>query len=89
MNTEITIDAAGRVIIPKALRDRLQLAPGDTLSLESTGERITLQKQHARPPLAKEKGVWVFRTGQPLPASATDDALLSVREGRGRDDRGV
>ena len=33
-------------------------------------------------PLAKEHGVWVFRTGQPLPASATDDMLRQIREER-------
>ena len=33
-------------------------------------------------PLAKEKGVWVFRTGQPLAASVTDDLLQQIREQR-------
>jgi hypothetical protein len=30
-------------------------------------------------PLAKEHGIWVFRTGQPLPASATDEMLQQIR----------
>jgi len=30
----------------------------------------------------KEHGVWVFRTGQSLPALATDDMLQRIREER-------
>ncbi len=33
-------------------------------------------------PLTREHGVWVFRTGQPLPASATDEMLRQIREER-------
>jgi hypothetical protein len=33
-------------------------------------------------PLGKEHGVWVFRTGQPLPASATDKILPQIRKER-------
>jgi antitoxin component of MazEF toxin-antitoxin module len=33
-------------------------------------------------PLTKERGVWVFRTGEPLPASATDGMLRRIREER-------
>ena len=31
-------------------------------------------------PLTKEHGVWVFHTGQALPASATDEMLQQIRE---------
>ncbi len=33
-------------------------------------------------PLTKEHGVWVFHTGQPLPASATDEMLQQIRDER-------
>jgi hypothetical protein len=33
-------------------------------------------------PLTKEHGVWVFHSGQPLPASATDEMLQLIREER-------
>jgi len=33
-------------------------------------------------PLTKEHGVWVVRTGQPLPASATDEMPRQIREER-------
>jgi AbrB family looped-hinge helix DNA binding protein len=33
MNTTVTIDKAGRVVIPKEIRDELRLEPGDSLAL--------------------------------------------------------
>ena len=38
MTTEITIDKAGRIVIPKPLREELHIAPGDALQIESEGE---------------------------------------------------
>jgi hypothetical protein len=34
------------------------------------------------PTLMKEQGVWVLYTGEPLPASATDEVLLRSRKKR-------
>ena len=82
MTTQLTIDSAGRIVLPKPLRKELDLAPGDCLELESTGERITLRPVRGSAPLTKEKGVWVFRTGQPLAASTTDEMLQQIREQR-------
>jgi AbrB family looped-hinge helix DNA binding protein len=82
MNTRLTIDSAGRVVLPKPLRDELDLEPGDTLDLESAGEKITLRPVRASAPLTKEQGVWVFRTGQPLSAAVTEDMVRQVREER-------
>jgi len=82
MNARLIIDKAGRVVIPKPLREELHLEPGDTLEMENAGEHITLRPVRGTGPLAKEHGVWVFRTGKPLPASATDDLLQRIREER-------
>lgn len=82
MTTRLTLDKAGRVVIPKALREELHLDPGDALELESAGEQITLRPVRGTGPLTKERGVWVFHTGQPLPSSATDDMLQRIREER-------
>lgn len=87
MTARITLDSAGRVVIPKGLRDELHLEPGDELDLEASGEQITLRPVRQTPPLSKEQGVWVFRTGQPLPASATNESLQSTREERDRNNR--
>src|SRR5713101_3541866 len=82
MSTRLTIDKAGRVVIPKPLREELHLEPGDALEMESAGEQITLRPVRGTGPLTREHGVWVFYTGQPLPASATDELLQRIREER-------
>jgi AbrB family looped-hinge helix DNA binding protein len=88
MSTTVTLDKAGRVVIPKILRDELRLEAGDTLQLESEGERMTLQPVRSATPLRKEHGVWVFRTGKKLSASVTDKVLTESRERQGRENRG-
>jgi AbrB family looped-hinge helix DNA binding protein len=82
MNTRLTLDKAGRIVIPKPLREELHLEPGDSLEMESAGEEITLRPVRGTGPLAKEHDVWVFRSGQPLPASETDEVLQQIREER-------
>ena len=82
MTTKITIDKAGRVVLPKPLRDRLQLAPGDALHLESEGERITLRPVRQNVVLKKELGVWVYQ-GESTDASIVD-LIDRARENRRR-----
>ncbi|MBV9762352.1 MAG: AbrB/MazE/SpoVT family DNA-binding domain-containing protein [Acidobacteriaceae bacterium] len=82
MNTRLTMDKAGRVVIPKPLREQLHLEPGDALEMESAGEQITLRPVRGTGPLTKEHGVWVFHSGQPLLASATEEMLQQIREER-------
>jgi len=60
MNTLVALDRAGRVVLPKTLRDELRWEAGDTLQLESEGERVTLRPIRSQSPLRKERGVWVF-----------------------------
>jgi AbrB family looped-hinge helix DNA binding protein len=82
MVTQLTIDKAGRIVLPKALRDELHLEAGDALEVEKAGEEITLRPVRGTGPLTKEQGVWVFRTGEPLAASVTDDLLQQIRSER-------
>ena len=80
MATKLTLDKAGRVVLPKPLRDRLQLAPGDTLHVETEGERITLRPVRQNVMLKKELGVWVYQ-GESTDTSITD-LLDRERENR-------
>ncbi len=51
MTTRLTIDSAGRIVIPKPIRKELDIGPGDLLELENVGERITLRRVRGGTPL--------------------------------------
>lgn len=89
MSTSITVDRTGRIVLPKALRDELNLSPGDTLDLTLEGEQVTLRPRRVTPPLRKERGIWVFRTGEPLSAGETRETIRGIREQRARRAAGV
>lgn len=84
MTTTVTIDKAGRVVIPKGVRDELQIEPGDTLELESEGNRMTLRPLHAVSQLKKERGVWVFYGRSALSLADANELIRDVREERDR-----
>lgn len=84
MTAKLTMDRAGRVAIPKALREELELDAGDNLELQCEGEQIILRPLRRRPALEKERGIWVYRTGERLSTSVAQETLKRVRERRTR-----
>lgn len=88
MKNKVTLDRAGRVVLPKTLRDELHLSPGDTLDFTVKGDEVTLRPRRGAAPLQKERGVWVFLTGEPLPAGETAETLLNIRAQRLRKNAG-
>lgn len=78
----MTLDKAGRIVLPKPVREELQLSPGDPLELESSGERIILRPARGNARLRKKHGVWVLHAGAPLPANAVEDTIRRVRDER-------
>jgi AbrB family looped-hinge helix DNA binding protein len=88
MKSQVTLDRAGRVVLPKTLRDEMHLSPGDTLDLTVKGDEVTLRPRRGATPLHKERGVWVFRTGTPLTAGDTEETLRALRAQRHRRNAG-
>jgi AbrB family looped-hinge helix DNA binding protein len=82
MTAKLTLDKAGRVVIPKRLRDQLHLAPGDAFEAESAGEEIVLRPVRQELSLRKKHGIWVAYGGPPLSAEMTDAVLQSIRDER-------
>jgi AbrB family looped-hinge helix DNA binding protein len=88
MVTRLTLDKAGRVVLPKPVRDELQLAPGDSLELESSEEQVVLRPVRGAAGLRKKHGIWVFRAGKALPANTVDETVRQIREERDRQNLG-
>jgi AbrB family looped-hinge helix DNA binding protein len=88
MNSKVTLDRAGRVVLPKNLRDELHLSPGDTLDVTVQGDEVKLRPRRSFSPLQKKHGVWVFSTGKPMASDETAEALRDIREQRDRRNSG-
>ncbi len=82
MNARLIIDKAGRIVLPKPLREELHLEPGNSLEIENAGEMITLRPVRGTGQLRKVHDVWVFHSGESLPARATDEMLQKIRNER-------
>ncbi|HWW17567.1 MAG TPA: AbrB/MazE/SpoVT family DNA-binding domain-containing protein [Candidatus Saccharimonadales bacterium] len=61
MPTKVSIDRAGRLVLPKSMRDEMRIAPGDDLLVENEGDRITLRPIRPGTLLIKEHGIWVYQ----------------------------
>ena len=82
MNGKISIDLAGRVVIPKRAREALGIGPGDTLDITFDAEGLTLRPERHTVSLQKERGVWVFRAGVTLTQEEANEAIDRMRAQR-------
>lgn len=71
-----TITSKGQVTIPKAVRDRLGLRPGDKIEFVEDGAGIRLEKSAAGSPFAKWRGYLKHMAGQDV------DQLIEETRGR-------
>ena len=60
----VTIDKAGRVVVPKPVRDRLGLQAGTQLELSEVQDGLLLKPIVREPSLIEIEGVWVHQ-GEP------------------------
>ena len=83
----ISLDKAGRVVLPKDLRDKIRLEAGDELLVEETGEQIILRPVRAQATLKKERGVWVYQgaRGAERSSESLPDLIDAAREKRLRE----
>lgn len=80
MTRRLTLDKAGRIVLPKPLRDELRLEAGDTLEVQSSSDEITLRPTRGHAQLRKKHGVWVYRSGEPLKQADVDKTIQEVRQ---------
>jgi AbrB family looped-hinge helix DNA binding protein len=55
----LKIDKAGRIILPKPVRERFQLREGSELALEVRADGLTLRPVEQRPSMVQEDGILV------------------------------
>ena len=80
MRVHVTLDKFGRILLPKAVRDRLGLRPGVSLELE-TGEGTLFLRLPAGDALVEEEdGLLVFQGEGD--GTDMDDVLRDLRAGR-------
>jgi len=62
-----TIDAAGRIVVPKRLREELQLQPGQPLEIAARDGRLEIEPQVTPMQLERREGRLVAVPEEPLP----------------------
>jgi AbrB family looped-hinge helix DNA binding protein len=83
MGKTITVDGAGRIVLPKPLRDRLRLIGGTKLRVEAVGDHLELTPEPAEPsPAVVRKGglLVVPASGVPCDARRAIEAERDDRE---------
>lgn len=84
MIATVTIDKAGRLVLPKAMRDAFHLKPGDSLEIEQSGDAITMRQPRLKAVMRRKNGFWVFDTGGRITTEMVDKTLAEIREERDR-----
>jgi len=83
-NETVQIDKAGRVVLPKPLRDQFNLVAGDKLRLSVEGNSFRLEPTDPGGRLVKRGSVLVF-TGafaEPITTARVNELLQEEREQR-------
>ena len=60
----LKIDKAGRIVVPKPMRERLGLRAGMDIEVAESSEGLTLKPAKDRPAMIKVDGFWVHQ-GEP------------------------
>jgi MraZ protein, putative antitoxin-like len=63
--SKVTIDQAGRLVLPKKLRNELRLTLDHTLTLSVQGDAVTLRPRRHSSPMHNKDGIWVLPPASP------------------------
>ena len=78
---ELRIDKAGRIVVPKPLRERLGFKPDTELEAIEQPAGVLLKRVEQRPSMVEVDGLWVHQ-GSAEPGANWERILEDMREGR-------
>jgi AbrB family looped-hinge helix DNA binding protein len=81
----VKIDQAGRIVLPKKIRDRFGLRKNSELELKESAEGIVLKPVSDESCLMLDKDGWLVFTGRPIGKINWDRLVDDMREERIRE----
>jgi AbrB family looped-hinge helix DNA binding protein len=81
---KLTLDKMSRLVVPKGLRDRFALKPGDALEVTLEPDGIRLRPVQPTSPIAEEDGILVCSSEVPPSAWDIGAYMDGQREQRSR-----
>lgn len=81
----VKVDQAGRIVLPKKMRDRLGLRKDSELEIEESAEGIFLKPVEQQSGLVRDKDGWLVHTGRPVGRIDWDRIVEEDREARMRE----
>lgn len=78
-----TIDGAGRIVVPKRLRDELRLQAGQTLEIAARDGRLEIEPQATPMRLERRDGKLVAVPDEPLPVLTAAEVRAALEQLRG------
>ena len=82
MKSTLTIDKAGRMVLPQGVRNQFGLHSGSLLEMKVSAHAITLYPAESKPAMSKEKGLYVH---EGKPGDTLLNAIDLARDARDRD----
>lgn len=76
---EATIDKFGRIVVPKSIRKRLGLSPGDRVSIKVEKTAMLVMPVFPKGRLIDDDGLLVYSTGASLSQEMVDRTFDEVR----------
>jgi AbrB family looped-hinge helix DNA binding protein len=77
----LKIDKAGRIVVPKSLRERLGFNPNTALEVIEQPGGVLIKRVEQRPSMIKVDGLWVHQ-GHAEPGTNWERILEDVRQER-------
>lgn len=78
----IPIDRFGRIVLPKEIRDRMGLSPGNEFEVEEREDAIFLRPVFPNAELIEEDGLLVVKSDKSFTVDEIQNLIDASREGR-------